>query len=776
MTIVPRGAVRVQPLPLPTRALRLASGIGIAPLDEQTLSGLTRADPGWIWSWAPPRHLLLDVATATTAVQAYRQEGGGSGQGVWIGVVDTGLDVSHPDLRTASGATRVRWWIDFTRLPAGLQPELESRFGCGAEAPCAIFSNHDIDILLNNGVSNDEPTDLLGHGTHVAAVAASNGLALGKSYLGVAPEADLVVAKVTSYGEAILDPTVLRAVDFLFDRAESAGAACVINLSLGSDMGAHDGSSALERGLSSYVGAQHPGRAIVVAAGNSGGVYSGVTSAYPGPFGVHTEVHVPAMSPTRVPLVWQKPRKAGLTGAIDAYVAFRAPDRVRVGVERNGQLLGDMVDVGRARSFGDAELNVLILNGVGAFEADSIAANTAIVTLDGTWPATDSLKLRFEGNGTASVWVQGSGDLDPNKSIGVVVPFAQKEGTINVPASAPDLIAVGATTSRSNWTSIDGTPVTLPSNSPLARAAFDSAAFFSSAGPSATGTIKPDIVAPGVNLIAAMSRSADPRLNESSVFSGQGLCEPVATCLITDEYHAVSSGTSVSTPLVTGAIALLFERRPSLTQNELRNLLQAGARRLSGGALNLAQVGPGGLDVVRTAQALELAASHGSSVPSDRSWLVFPSDYVRPDLSWPSCGTAQLRDGDGNLADGFDELELRLEVSGGVLQAPLVRSAPGLYRFCVASSAGHGGEDLMVHLWFGDEAIAHRVLRVSVDRGAAAGTATPRGGACGLGRPASPDALVFALWMGGLAAARRRRQTSVRLQEQTCDAGDETGR
>jgi len=126
--------------------------------------------------WAPPRHVLLDEAGRWIGAGAFREETGLTGQGVVVGIVDTGLDVSHPDLQTANGKSRVRYLIDFSRPAGDRQPELEAEYGCTSDADCAIYSNEDLDEVLSNSVVGDEPTDTFGHGTHVASLAAGNGL------------------------------------------------------------------------------------------------------------------------------------------------------------------------------------------------------------------------------------------------------------------------------------------------------------------------------------------------------------------------------------------------------------------------------------------------------------------------------------------------------------------------------------------------------------------------------------------------------------------------
>ncbi len=171
---------------------------------ESTASGLRQlleSEPELVFSWAPPRRLLLDRANGWIQSEPFRTATGLTGRGVVVGIIDSGVDLAHPDLRTADGKTRVRYWIDFSRGPAGRQPELEEEYGCDEEPGCAILSGDDIDELLTNDVASDEPRDTFGHGTHVASLAAGNGLSNDPPrYVGVAPEATLMVARVARSG------------------------------------------------------------------------------------------------------------------------------------------------------------------------------------------------------------------------------------------------------------------------------------------------------------------------------------------------------------------------------------------------------------------------------------------------------------------------------------------------------------------------------------------------------------------------------------------------
>jgi subtilisin family serine protease len=754
--IVERTGPHVAP---PAGAVSLSGNFFALTAPVAQAQGLSALHPGYRFHWAPPRRLLLDRAGHWTRAEGVRRELGASGRGVVIGVIDTGLDVMHADLRNPQGGTRVRWLIELGERPAGLHPELEAELGCQGRAGCAIYAESDINRLIDNAVAGDEPQDAFGHGTHVTSLAAGNGRShQPPRYVGVAPEADLIVARVAEGSEsAILDGDVLRAARFIFERARELGAPAVLNLSLGSDFGAHDGHSPLERALSELVGPEHPGRAIVVAAGNSGGVYRGLEARYPEPLGIHTEVHVPRAAPVTVPVLTAPGPSDRVRAGVFVWLRFRAGDELRVGVERRGASLVKPVAPGEADSRQHGELEVTVLNGV-VEESGALDRRepSAVVMLEGEWTSGETFGLRLEGHGTASIWLQSTGDLDPTVSYGALLPFARKEGTINVPASAPELIAVGATVNRTEWTDWQGQRVLNALQAGSEPLPADSTAPFSSAGPNALGVLKPDLVAPGANLIGALARHADPRSSaRASLFSGEGQCAGNSECFVIDESHGLASGTSMAAPLVAGAIALLFERDPTLTQDQARALLQAGARWPDGVVSAEQQLGAGALDVEGAINAQLADDSPSLREPSRNSWISLATSYARPDPEWPLEGLAELRGTDGRLADGFASARLQLVVSGGSIHQPLRRLAPGLYHFALLAAPNSGGRTLRMSLRFDEATIAERELPIAVDAGAASGGVGLRGG-CAVGPPQDVD---HAWWLAlvGFAELVRRR-------------------
>ncbi len=722
------------------------------------LLSLSSAHPELTFEWAPPRHPLIDAARASVGAAEFQNLTGLRGKGVVVGIVDTGFDLKHPDLQNPDGSTRVAWALDLSRGRTGKHPELEAEYGCVDPGQCAILDASDIDALLTGG-GTTLPRDAFGHGTHVASLAAGNGRSTTPvRYLGIAPEATYVMVRVTRGDDgAIYDPDVLLATRFVFERAEALGMPAVVNLSLGSDFGGHDGSAALERGLAGFVGPSEPGRAVVVAAGNSAGVYSNISSAYPEPFGIHTEVHVPRDSVARVPLLSPTFGPSTTHATVYVWIAARPEDALEVGLDDADGSWIDPLPPGQGGTYKSGGLTATIINQQHREGSPIPEGNRgAVVVLDGSWKSGSTFAIRLAGHGTASLWLQSEGDLSPGAgSTGALFPKATKEGTIGIPASSSELIAVGATINRTGWPTRAGKNVKIESFGSLNPPVGDSTAYFSGAGPNALGQMKPDISAPGAFVVGAMSSLVDPTKNGGKgLFAGTSTCVEQPGCLVVDDFHAVTSGTSMAAPIVSGAIALLFDRDPTLTSTEVLALLQAGADYPAGKVLLEQQLGPGRLDLAGALEVLDADVSPLTEVPdSEHSWLALASSYAHPDPSWPLIGFVELR-GAGGIADGFDPSRLTLTAGSASVVEALSRVAPGLWRFAVAAPAGSGGQQLPLQVSFDGKPLMHRNIAIAVNRWVAEEGVTTRGGCAVADGSASAG-----LWLGllALAALLRRR-------------------
>ena len=740
--------------------LPLGPGRAAIHLHPSRVAAFAAENPDLDVTVAPPRHPLLDVAGSLTHAPAFRNRTGLDGAGVVVGIIDTGVDAAHADFRDQGGKTRIAWLIQ-RAAPRGHYPDLEERFGCTSadQSPCAILAAADIDALLL-GDASAAPRDRAGHGTHVASIAAGNG-GLGSTkppkYVGAAPKATLVVAAPSESGFS--DPDIINAARFVFDRADALGMPAVVNVSLGSDYGPHDGTSELERGLAELVGDDQPGRAIVVAAGNSGGLF---TFGDRGPFGVHTEAASSEHATTRVPIALP-----GLDGAVDGagfvWLTFRPGDEVCVGLDGPAGLSVSPVSPGDSGGDDDADLQAAIINAIpGGDSGIPSGTNSAVVSFSGTWNASDEIAILLRGRGDAELWVAGTGDAAPGLGYGLLFERAVKFGTVGVPASHPELLAVGCTLNRTLWRPLgaDGA-LALASFGGVPEPLVDSTCYFSGAGPNALGAMKPDLLAPGAYVAAAMSHDADPRAAPGSIFAAFDCPDPGdRLCHLVDETHALNSGTSMSAPHVTGAIALLFQRDPTLTQRELMDLLTSSVARPRGYVPFDYQHGPGELELEHVLAVLDELPSLEPSV--EHSYFVLGAPYLRPDPSQSVAGVVELRDAVDEVAVSVPEGALTLRIAGGFASQPLTRVAAGMWRFAVAAERGTGGGVATVEVLYRGEPIGTRVLPIGIDAWAV-GTGVNAVGGCAVApartEPRSPRELaaVTGALVLALALVRRRR-------------------
>jgi hypothetical protein len=459
----------------------------------------------------------------------------------------------------------------------------------------------------------------------------------------------------------------------------------------------------------------------------------------------------------RVPLLSPPTGTATTRATIFVWLAERPGDELAVGLERDGVSIVDLVRKGETRVRTDGTLTVTVLNRAGEVAGTPVGEQGTVVVVDGSWPSGTVFALRLEGHGTASLWAQSEGELGPaGSTIGAVFARASSQGTITVPATHPSLFAVGATLNRNSWIDHAGEAVEV-----VHYGALDSVAYFSSAGPTQTGGIKPDLVAPGAFVIGAMASEADPAAHGGAgVFGQSSVCDPNSYCLVVDTHYAALAGTSVAAPLVSGAMALLLAKDSALTQDRLRTLLQAGARRPAGTAPVEQQAGPGALDLTGTLAVLARQQTGGGEVlpaPAE-SWVTLADEFAHPDPDWPLLGTLSLRSASGEIADGFDPGRLTVRSSVGTVTPALTREAPGFWRFGLGCPRGSGGQTLEVAVLFDGQALFRRSIPIAVDRAVAQGGFSARGGCATSGRGTRSAPVVLGCLVLGFFARRRRRR------------------
>ena len=225
----------------------------------------------------------------------------GKGAGAIVGVIDSGLDITHPAFLRADGTTRIlRLWdqtfmyangVPVTRTGDPFAPESIPRDENGgmalqARAPSAVdpdfdygiqFNSDQINTALDRWRSGTAPPGSLqdenGHGTHVTGIAAGNGRARDTGngvYVGVAPEADIIFVKTGISGRSGPDVSDIgQAARYIAGAAAAAapGKPCVINISLGIHDTPHNGHDPEIRAIAELLGANDK-VAVVIAASN----------------------------------------------------------------------------------------------------------------------------------------------------------------------------------------------------------------------------------------------------------------------------------------------------------------------------------------------------------------------------------------------------------------------------------------------------------------------------------------------------------------------------
>jgi subtilisin family serine protease len=710
----------VDPVALGLRPV--AAGIAVLDGDPARIAAFAKAHAGVTVELAPPLLPKLDLEVPFVAAERVRIGATLDGRGTYVGVVDTGIDVFHEDFRNADGTTRIAWLLDYSQ-EARSGEALDQTYGG------RVFSRAEIDAFLQAGTgTSGAPNDDDGHGTHVAGIAASSGGKFGR-FVGVAPGAELVIVRASDARGSIDEGRAVLGTRFVFDRAKDAGRPAVVNLSLGTQFGPHDGTSSFERALS--VLAKGPGRAIVVASSNEGHLP------------IHTSVRVSPGPTFRIPIRMRGPGGSGRgynDAQVFAYVNYRDKGELRLGVRGpDGDRWMPLVDRGQAVETRPADgLRVIVANDDGKTIASD--ARGAVMILAGRLPA-GTVELELEGDGAVEIWLQGAREAIDGPGMPLFVRGGQIEGSVGIPASAGDLLAVGCVDARTSFMNRANETIAIDG------AVVGRRCFFSSSGPSAIGVPRPDVLAPGYYVISSLARTALAR-SPGGQFSAQQ---------IVDETHAALAGTSMSAPFGVGAAAILFQRDPTLDQEGIRAALMAGARPLVDEPPGVASpreygAGAGILDVEGALAALDRRPAPPRAV-SLRMRL--GGSYLAADGGLPLYAIAQATDERGRPADV--EGGLVLETEGARVFSALEHPVVGLYRFAVVAEPGRGGSKAELRLR--GSISATREVAIAIDRWEARDGSTA-GGGCSIRPGATTTAGASLAFAGLLTFLRRARSRS----------------
>lgn len=497
--------------------------------------------------WYPALETSLPETHADVVQQGDAAVGvaGRTGEGVIVGIIDIGLDYTLDDFRNGAESRVEFLWDQSLHPVAGEQAP--GKFQYGVE-----YSRSDIENALGNANPfsvvrhRAEPAS---HGTHVAGIAAGNGRSSDAAFpagrhVGAAPNAKIIFVhpRIEHSIATFTDSSnVVDAIAYIFEKADELGLPCVINMSLGQNGGSHDGESLVERAIDRLL--EQSGRAFVSAAGNEH-IWRG-----------HASGNLDAG--TSRTLRWKvgggMPVPGGATGfgrdrtPSEMEIWFSSRDRFRVtvtdpagnatrAVEPDGHPLFEQIN-GSTQIFIDSE-RFTVFNGDSRIyiQIEPIAFSGEV--MPGAWSVTlDALET---DTGKFNAWIERDA-RDRNNN------FADQSFFVGGDFDPVSTLGTPATTRRGLSVANYDHRVVAPADS-------------SSRGPTRTLQSKPEVAAPGTDIVAACAMGGRP--------DGHG------------GIHAVrvgKTGTSMAAPHAAGIIALLFEELPDLSAAQINKLLMATA-------------------------------------------------------------------------------------------------------------------------------------------------------------------------------------------------------
>lgn len=447
-----------------------------------------------------------------------------TGEGVLIAILDSGIDYTRMDFRNPDGSTRIVALWDQTVGAEYSREQIDQALLAGGEQGFLLVPSRDVS----------------GHGTAVAGIAAASrvnvtggnmpGAGMGGVYQGIAPDSELLVVKLGTPQEGGFPKTteIMRAVTYAVKKGIELGRPVAINLSFGNTYGSHDGTSLPERFLDN---ASEIGRTVIcVGAGNEGdsnGHFAGDIN----------EQRVVEFS----------------VGEYEASVSIQLwnqyNDIFRVSLQAPGGtnvILTESVNAEKQEFFIE-QTRVLVYNGVP--KPYSVLQETyfELIPIEGQQFINSGIwQLQLEPvrivTGRYDLYLPGSEARSSRTGFLRSTP----EMTLTIPSTSSKIVTVGAyDTTFEQYAAFSGRGIPQISR--------ESSIVVS-------GLIKPDLVAPGVDILAP------------DVLGG---------------YRSVT-GTSFATPIVTGSAALLMEwgivqgNDIYLYGEKVKAYLRRGAQRLRG--------------------------------------------------------------------------------------------------------------------------------------------------------------------------------------------------
>ena len=460
-----------------------------------------------------------------------------TGKGVMLGIIDVGLEVTHPNFYNADGTElRVTRFLD--QFAAD-----DEQFGQPIELGREYTTETDIKA---KGYAGDSYRNY--HGTHCLGISAGTGHTT--PYRGVAYEAELAAADSKVAGDSAFgSANEVALMKYLFDYADERKMPCVITYSIGFNA-LPDDCELFEESISQLVG---PGHILVAAAGNESNDLGYVCK----PKGMAVAGTSLNGDKTGVAFLYSKDQ-------FTLKVISKHTEPV------DGSLKGDSLVYTPTEEKVEKQLA-----GKHVYVMKNDTCYAIAYTRDETDTDGNSVLLVIEGEDSYVQLVvemnhKFINDTDTDPRCG----NATNDHNVGLPGCLPSVVTVGALNARPEFTNINGEKITKWGG----KTPEGTIAIFSSQGPTLDGLIKPDVVTPGVNIHA--SANSHYEKDYGAVLVAKSTFED-------REYPWVAiSGTSMATPCMAGIVALWLQANPSLSPDDVKRIIRETSHPLGDGIPN----------------------------------------------------------------------------------------------------------------------------------------------------------------------------------------------
>lgn len=484
--------------------------------------------------------------SVTKALQAWNGTSNGlpqnfRGTGVVVGIIDTGMDFNHRAFFDSSGNNRIKavYMPNATEANGGTAPQVGSTTLTGYHytTPAQIAA-------LTTDCDNES------HGTHTSGCA--GGSQVG-NYAGMAPDCDLVLCGL---GDNLSQTAIVNSAKYIANYAKTQGKPCVISISLGSNTGPHDGSSYICRAYD-QVATQY-GAVILLSSGNEADATGYATRT--------------------------------LTSESDAFVIMHETSTGGANVGGNAYYGTAVMDIW-GRTNDQLKLRVLVVNkntGAILYTSDEITGSTTLSGFGSWFNSSSSVEISFSSsNNRKNIYIYPSMKSAKLNSYRIAYMVTSTAGnTIDAWCDAGHASKIASSGSISGYTLTKGTAdgtmsddicgsKTISVGAMASRSSYNSpysindVAYFSSYGTDVNGVDHPFITAPGHYVISS--------LNGYDTYNSQyGTSYSVSYNGRTHKWGEMS-GTSMSTPIAAGVVALYLQADPELDVNGVKNAIANSA-------------------------------------------------------------------------------------------------------------------------------------------------------------------------------------------------------